>query len=140
MTRLGRPEPSWSAASTPMPARATPASLYATPATMATSVKEREPLACEARAPLLRYSLFGCVSLATKRSIQPSPSKSSMATPSAFDVGSSRPATVVTSSKVPSPRLRYSTELEPWYDSGVQYDLLLPSSVHTRSFSIDQST
>src|SRR5919199_1891245 len=115
-----------------MPARATPASLNATPATIATSLK--------VRLPLFRYNLFGCVSLATNRSIQPSPSKSSIATPSAFDVGSSRPAAFVTSSKVPSPRLRYSTGLAPRYDSGVQYDLLLPSSVQKRSLSTHQST
>ena len=45
-----------------------------------------------------------------------------------------------TSSNVPSPRLRKSDGLCPLYDSGVQYDLLFPSSVQNRSFSADQST
>src|SRR5207248_1820227 len=67
-----------------MPARATPASLNATPADVATSLKV--PL------PRFRYSLFGCVSFATNRSIHPSSSKSSIATPSPFEVGSCSPA------------------------------------------------
>src|SRR5438128_1968884 len=115
-----------------MPARATPASLKATPAPTPTSVKV--PF------PRLRYSLFGCVSFATNRSIQPSLSKSSIATPSALDEGSYKPAALVTSSNVPSPRFRYSDALWPLYDSGVQYDFALPSSVQNRSLSIDQST
>src|SRR6185436_7942437 len=115
-----------------MPARATPASLNATPAPTATS--PNVPL------PLLRYSRFGCVSLATNRSIQPSPSKSSIATPSPLELASNSPARRVTSSNVPSPRLWNSVGLWPLYDSGVQYDLLVPSSVQNRSFSIDQST
>src|SRR5881628_1815930 len=115
-----------------MPARATPASLNATPAPTATSANV--PL------PRLRYSLFGCVSFATNRSIQPSLSKSSIATPSPFEVGSDKPAALVTSSKVPSPRLRYSNGLWPLYDSGVQYDFAFPSSVQNRSVPVDQST
>jgi hypothetical protein len=47
-----------------MPARATPASLNATPAATATSLN--------VPSRLFSYSRFGCVSLATNTSIQPS--------------------------------------------------------------------
>src|SRR3954469_3402672 len=115
-----------------MPARATPASLNATPAP--TAMSSKVPL------PLLRYSRFGSVSLATNRSMRPSPSTSSIATPRPFEVVSNRPARLVTFSNVPSPRLRNNDGLWPLYDSGVQYDLFLPSRVQNRSFSTDQST
>src|SRR3954463_12922491 len=90
--------------------------------------------------PLLRYSRFGSVSFATNRSMRPSPSTSSIATPRPFEDESATPAFFVTSSNVPSPRLWYSDGLWPLYDSGVQYDLFLPSSVQNRSFDSDQST
>src|SRR5437867_5034171 len=62
------PEPSKSPVSTPIPARAFPSVLNARPASTATSLN----------LPLrrLRYSLLGCVSLATSRSGQPSDRKS----------------------------------------------------------------
>src|SRR2546427_13222973 len=110
-----------------MPARATPSSLNAIPATTAFSVNV--PL------PLLRYSLFGCVSFENKRSGQPSLPKSRTATPRVFDVGSPTPAFCVVSSNVPLPRLCLRRTEVPLEDSGVQYDLLLPSSVQYRSVS-----
>ena len=61
----------------------------------------------------LRYSLFGCVSLATNRSGQPSWSSSSIATPSDFELVSKMPLVAVTSSKVPLPRLRNSQQVSP---------------------------
>src|SRR5262249_1885382 len=104
-----------------MPARATPSSLNATPATTAFSVKV--PFA------LLRYSLFGCVSFETKMSGHPSLSKSRTAIPSVFEVGSYNPACCVTSENFPSPSLCHKRIEAPLYDSGVQYDLLFPSIV-----------
>jgi hypothetical protein len=90
-------EASRTPASTPMPARALPSALKARPAPIATSLN----------VPFrwLRYSLLGCVSLATNRSGQPSWSSSSMATPSDFELVSKTPLVAVTSSKVPFPRL-----------------------------------
>ena len=115
-----------------MPARATPVSLKATAAV--TAMSSNVP------SPRLRNNWFGCVSLATNRSIQPSASESSITTPSALADGAATPAAAVTSSKVPSPRLRYSVALCPVYDSGVQYDFVSPSSVQNRSVSAVHST
>src|SRR5882762_7363163 len=64
MATPGFPEPSKSPVSTPMPARVFPSVLKARPASTATSLNF--PL-CR-----LRYNLFGCVSLATSKSGQPS--------------------------------------------------------------------
>src|SRR5664279_5398954 len=103
-----------------MPARATPSSLKAIPAETADSVNP--PFV------LLTYSLFGCVSLAITRSGQPSPFTSSTATPSDFDELSNNPAFAVASSNLPLPRLCHRRTDAPLYDSGVQYDLWVPSS------------
>ena len=51
MTRLWRPDPSKSAASTPIPARGTPASLRATPAAM--------PISANVPFCLFSYKRFG---------------------------------------------------------------------------------
>ena len=88
-----------------MPARAFPLSSKAMPASMPTSVK--------VPSRLLRKSWLGSVSLARAKSGHPSESWSTSATPSAFDVGLQTPASRVTSSKVPSPRLRRSVGLSP---------------------------
>jgi hypothetical protein len=60
--------------------------------------------------------------------------------PSPFAEASLVPAFAVTSSNLPLPALWKSVALCPLYDSGVQYDFALPSSVQNRSRSIDQST
>ena len=86
-----------------MPARATPASLNATPATTATS--------SNVPSPRFWNNWFGCVSLVTNKSIHPSPSTSNIVADSALADGLLIPAVTVTSSNVPSPRFRYNTEL-----------------------------
>ena len=53
--------------------------------------------------------------------------------PSDLLVGSATPAFALTSSNRPPPRLRYSFDAVPLYDSGVQYDFVAPSSEHRRS-------
>src|SRR4051812_14794274 len=120
------------AASTPIPARAFPSVLNATPLSTPTSLK----------VPFrwFRYSLFGCVSLATNRSSQPSLSTSRIAAPRDFELLSNSPLLAVTSSKVPSPRFLNSQQVSPRYASGVQYDFCLPSLLHQTSCSIDQRT
>jgi hypothetical protein len=55
-------------------------------------------------------------------------------------VGFLRPLFAVTFSKVPSPRFRKRVGLCPLYDSGVQYDFRLPSSVQCRSLAGAHST
>src|SRR5258706_9637007 len=109
-----------------MPARALPSALNASPASTATSLN----------VPLrrLRYSLFGCVSLATNRSGQPSMSLSIIATPSDLELVSKTPHFAVTSSNVPLPRLRNSQHVSPRYASGVQYDLFFPSRLQNTSW------
>jgi hypothetical protein len=61
-------------------------------------------------------------------------------TPRDFDVGSKMPLLAVTSSNVPLPRLRNSQQVSPWYASGVQYDLRLPSTLQNSSSSGDHFT
>ena len=108
-----------------MPARALPSALKATPASTAASLN----------VPLrwLRYSLFGCVSLATNKSGQPS--ASIIATPSDFELVSKMPLVSVTSSNVPLPRLWNSQQVSPRYASGVQYDFFAPSTLQNTSCS-----
>src|SRR6476619_7958239 len=125
--RLGDVELFRYPASTPMPARAFPSALNATPISTPTSLNV--PFR------MLRYNLFGCVSLATKRSSQPSPSVSRMAAPRDFELVSKMPLVAVTSSNVPSPRLRNSQHVSPRYASGVQYDFCLPSMLQNTSCS-----
>jgi D-tagatose-1,6-bisphosphate aldolase subunit GatZ/KbaZ len=69
-----------------------------------------------------------CVSFAISKSAQPSPFTSSTATPSPLELASYMPTLRVTSSNFP-PALCHTRTDAPLYDSGVQYDLLLPSSV-----------
>src|SRR5919107_1743028 len=88
----------------------------------------------------LRYSLLGCVSLATKRSSHPSVSLSRMATPSDFELVSKMPLVAVTSSNAPLPRFRNSQQVSPRYASGVQYDFCLPSTLQNTSCSADHRT
>src|SRR5262249_11340808 len=126
------PEFSKSATSTPIPARAFPSALKASPASTATSLNFPS---CK-----FLYNLFGCVSLATSRSGQPSWSQSNIATPSDFELLSNTPLEAVTSSNVPFPRFRYSQQVSPRYASGVQYDLFFPSRLQNTSCSADQRT
>jgi hypothetical protein len=50
------------------------------------------------------------------------------------------PLVAVTSSNVPSPRLRNSQQVSPRYASGVQYDLARPSALQKTSCSGDHLT
>src|SRR5947208_14577402 len=105
-----------------MAPRATPSSPNATPAATPSSLNRPS---CR-----LRYSLFGCVSLATNRSGQPSPLKSNTATPSDLLVASANPALALTSSNFPPPSLWNSFGAMLLYDSARRSDFVAASREH----------
>ena len=65
-------------------------------------------------------SMFSLPSLATYRSVHPSPSKSAVATPSAAPKRPPTSAVSLTSTKRPRPRLRYRRSGVPPYTCGGQ--------------------
>src|ERR1700723_4167463 len=101
---------------------------------------ESTPFSLNVPLPLLMYSLFGCVSLLINKSGQPSWFASRTAIPRLFELMSYSPAFCVASSNVPSPLLCQRRTEVPLYDSGVQYDLALPSSSQEISVAGDHCT
>ena len=94
MNRSSSPSLSKSPASTPMLALTAPSGLSATPARSAVFLK--------VPSRWLIHNWFCWLSLATKRSIQPSPLKSAVETPSVGPDSRAMPAAIVTSVNVPS--------------------------------------
>ena len=108
-----------------MPARAFPSVLNATPGV------DADLFECAVAQVAVQFVRLGVVG---HEEIEPAvPSMSSIATPSDFELVSNIPLVAVTSSKVPSPRLRNSQQVSPRYASGVQYDFCLPSLLQKTS-------